>query len=37
MQGQDVAMNIEVSIGRRPWGKHGTNQILKSENGKEEK
>ena len=44
MQGQDVAMNIEVSVGsclwpmgRTKWGKNGINQILKSDNGKEEK
>ena len=44
MQGRDVAMNIEDSVGGRPWpmghtkwGKNGINQILKSENGKKEK
>ena len=41
MQGRDVAMNIEDSVGGRPWpmghtkwGKNGINPILKSENGK---
>ena len=39
MQGRDVAMNIEDSVGGRPWpmghtkwGKNGINQIFKSEN-----
>ena len=44
MQGQDVAMNIEDSVGsclwpmgHTKWGKNGINQTFKSDNGKEEK